>query len=60
METSSVEMSHRDPVYKIIWLQSKTGTDAFSTSTDGQVHLITLFLWWTVTLFLWWTVKLFL
>ncbi|XP_049458526.1 dynein axonemal intermediate chain 2 [Epinephelus fuscoguttatus] len=42
VETSSVEMSHRDPVYKIIWLQSKTGTDAFSTSTDGQV------LWWDV------------
>ncbi|XP_028284097.1 dynein intermediate chain 2, axonemal, partial [Parambassis ranga] len=42
VETSSVEQSHRDPVYKIIWLQSKTGTDAFSASTDGQV------LWWDV------------
>lgn len=40
VEVSSVEHSHRDPVYKIIWLQSKTGTDAFSASTDGQV------LWW--------------
>lgn len=37
VEVSSVEQSHRDPVYKIIWLQSKTGTDAFSVSTDGQV-----------------------
>lgn len=37
VELSSVEQSHRDPVYKIIWLQSKTGTDAFSASTDGQV-----------------------
>ena len=37
VEVSSVEHSHRDPVYKIIWLQSKTGTDAFSASTDGQV-----------------------
>uniref|UniRef100_A0A8C9XEF2 Dynein, axonemal, intermediate chain 2b n=2 Tax=Sander lucioperca TaxID=283035 RepID=A0A8C9XEF2_SANLU len=42
VETSSVEQSHRDPVYKIIWLQSKTGTDVFSASTDGQV------LWWDV------------
>ncbi|XP_031694151.1 dynein intermediate chain 2, axonemal-like, partial [Anarrhichthys ocellatus] len=42
VEVSSVEHSHRDPVYKIIWLQSKTGTDAFSVSTDGQV------LWWDV------------
>ncbi|XP_029022455.1 dynein axonemal intermediate chain 2 [Betta splendens] len=42
VELSSVEQSHRDPVYKIIWLQSKTGTDAFSASTDGQV------LWWDV------------
>uniref|UniRef100_A0A3B3BWR0 Dynein, axonemal, intermediate chain 2b n=1 Tax=Oryzias melastigma TaxID=30732 RepID=A0A3B3BWR0_ORYME len=39
---SSVEHSHKDPVYKVIWLQSKTGTDAFSASTDGQV------LWWDV------------
>lgn len=37
VETSALEQSHRDPVYKIIWLQSKTGTDAFSASTDGQV-----------------------
>ncbi|XP_059183664.1 dynein axonemal intermediate chain 2-like [Centropristis striata] len=42
VETSSVEQSHRDPVYKTIWLQSKTGTDTFSASTDGQV------LWWDV------------
>lgn len=37
VEMSSVEHSHRDPAYKVIWLQSKTGTDAFSASTDGQV-----------------------
>ncbi|XP_015246913.1 PREDICTED: dynein intermediate chain 2, axonemal isoform X1 [Cyprinodon variegatus] len=42
VEYSSMEHSHKDPVYKIIWLQSKTGTDAFSASTDGQV------LWWDV------------
>uniref|UniRef100_A0A8C9SCC7 Dynein axonemal intermediate chain 2 n=1 Tax=Scleropages formosus TaxID=113540 RepID=A0A8C9SCC7_SCLFO len=42
VEMSAIEHSHRDPVYKVIWLQSKTGTDAFSTSTDGQV------LWWDI------------
>uniref|UniRef100_A0A4W4GBE0 Dynein, axonemal, intermediate chain 2b n=2 Tax=Electrophorus electricus TaxID=8005 RepID=A0A4W4GBE0_ELEEL len=42
VEMSAVEHSHRDPVYKVIWLQSKTGTDSFSASTDGQV------LWWDI------------
>lgn len=32
-----MEVSHRDPVYGAIWLQSKTGTECFSASTDGQV-----------------------
>eukprot|EP00058_Branchiostoma_floridae_P010277 XP_002595765.1 hypothetical protein BRAFLDRAFT_275418 [Branchiostoma floridae] len=40
VELSLVEHSHRDPVYKVIWLQSKTGTECFTASTDGQV------LWW--------------
>ena len=40
VETTPIEHSHRDPAYKAIWLQSKTGTECFSTSTDGQV------LWW--------------
>uniref|UniRef100_A0A674JT24 Dynein axonemal intermediate chain 2 n=1 Tax=Terrapene triunguis TaxID=2587831 RepID=A0A674JT24_9SAUR len=42
VELSTVEFSHRDPVYGMIWLQSKTGTDCFSASTDGQV------LWWDI------------
>ncbi|NXW93880.1 DNAI2 protein, partial [Alopecoenas beccarii] len=42
VEVSTVEVSHRDPVYGAIWLQSKTGTDCFSASTDGQV------LWWDI------------
>lgn len=37
VEMSTIEHSHRDPVYKVIWLQSKTGMDIFSASTDGQV-----------------------
>jgi len=32
--------SRRDPVYDFSWLQSKTGTEAMTVSTDGQV------LWW--------------
>ncbi|KAK6301673.1 hypothetical protein J4Q44_G00277260 [Coregonus suidteri] len=36
VEMSTLEHSHRDPVYKVIWLQSKTGTDTFSASTDDQ------------------------
>ncbi|XP_057572243.1 dynein axonemal intermediate chain 2 isoform X2 [Hippopotamus amphibius kiboko] len=35
-ELSTIEYSHRDPVYGTIWLQSKTGTECFSASTDGQ------------------------
>uniref|UniRef100_A0A8C0HS99 DNAI2 protein n=1 Tax=Buteo japonicus TaxID=224669 RepID=A0A8C0HS99_9AVES len=42
VEVSAVEVSHRDPVYGAIWLQSKTGTECFSASTDGQV------LWWDI------------
>uniref|UniRef100_UPI003AAB5D2A dynein axonemal intermediate chain 2-like n=1 Tax=Centroberyx gerrardi TaxID=166262 RepID=UPI003AAB5D2A len=42
VEMSKLEHSHQDPVYKIIWLQSNTGTDIFSASTDGQV------LWWDI------------
>ncbi|CAG5123303.1 unnamed protein product [Candidula unifasciata] len=42
MELSPVEQSHREPAYKALWIQSKTGTECFSTSTDGQV------LWWDI------------
>lgn len=42
MEVSPIEHSHRDPAYKVIWIQSKTGTECFSASTDGQV------LWWDI------------
>lgn len=34
---SKIEKSHRDPVYSIAYLQSKTGTDCASVSTDGRV-----------------------
>ena len=41
-ETSIIEKSHRDPVYKIAWLAGKHPFECCSTSTDGQV------LWWDV------------
>eukprot|EP00698_Gefionella_okellyi_P008263 TRINITY_DN2042_c0_g1_i2.p1 TRINITY_DN2042_c0_g1~~TRINITY_DN2042_c0_g1_i2.p1 ORF type:complete len:570 (+),score=116.88 TRINITY_DN2042_c0_g1_i2:49-1758(+) len=39
-EISPIERSHRDPVYDVFWIASKSGTEFFSVSTDGQV------LWW--------------
>eukprot|EP00935_MAST-01C_sp_MAST-1C-sp1_P000029 g29.t1 len=39
-ETSRIETSHHDPVYDAFWISSKTGTQAASVSTDGQM------LWW--------------
>jgi len=41
-ESSIIEKSHRDPVYKVAWLQGKTPFECASTSTDGQV------LWWDI------------
>ena len=41
-DTSPIEKSHRDPVYSIAWVQSKTGSEFFSASTDGQI------LWWDI------------
>lgn len=40
VEMSPIENSHRDPVYDMAWLQSKTGTECATISTDGSVH------WW--------------
>jgi dynein intermediate chain 2 len=42
IDTSPIERSHRDPVYDVAWLQSKTGGEFASVSTDGQV------LWWDI------------
>jgi len=40
IESTPIETSHRDPVYDMAWLQSKTGTEFMTTSTDGYV------MWW--------------
>lgn len=42
VEATTIDISHRDPIYDFAWLQSKTGTEAMSVSTDGQV------LWWDI------------
>ncbi|KAJ1536017.1 Dynein intermediate chain 2, axonemal, partial [Nowakowskiella sp. JEL0078] len=42
VDTSAIEKSHRDPVYNVAWVQSKSGSEFFSVSTDGQV------LWWDI------------
>jgi len=34
--------ARRDPVFDFAWLQSKTGSEALTVSTDGQV------LWWDI------------
>ncbi|KAI9199587.1 WD40-repeat-containing domain protein [Polychytrium aggregatum] len=42
VDTSPIQKSHRDPVYNVQWVQSKSGSEFFSVSTDGQV------LWWDI------------
>jgi dynein intermediate chain 2 len=42
VDTSPLEKSHRDPVYNVAWVQSKSGCEFFSVSTDGQA------LWWDI------------
>lgn len=39
---SVVEKSHHDPVYDIVWIQSRSGNECCSVSTDGQL------LWWDI------------
>jgi len=42
VDTSPAEHSHYDPVYDVHWIQSRTGNECCSVSTDGQL------LWWDV------------
>ena len=37
---SVIEKSHHDPVYDVFWINSKTGNQCVSVSTDGQM------MWW--------------
>ncbi|CAF1149392.1 unnamed protein product [Adineta steineri] len=40
VEQSLIEFSHRESVRNALWLQSKTGTEFFSASSDGKIY------WW--------------
>ncbi len=33
----SLDQGHIDPVYKAIWINSKSGAEFFTASTDGTV-----------------------
>lgn len=44
VDISILETSHRDPVYNVLWINSKSGTEFFSSSTDGQVSDILFYL----------------
>ncbi|CAL8464794.1 g4329 [Coccomyxa elongata] len=40
VDATPIEKSHRGPVHDFAWLQSETGTEAMTVSSDGRV------LWW--------------
>lgn len=42
VESSILENSHHDPVYDVFWIQSRSGNECCSLSTDGQL------LWWDI------------
>ena len=42
VESSILESSHHDPVYDVFWIQSRSGNECCSLSTDGQL------LWWDI------------
>lgn len=39
VELSLLYASHRDPVSSVLWINSKSGTEFFSASIDGQVFI---------------------
>ncbi|KAK2959260.1 putative Dynein intermediate chain 3, ciliary [Blattamonas nauphoetae] len=41
-DKTPLEVSHHDPIYKVQWLQSKTGTECATVSSDGTVK------WWDI------------
>jgi len=42
VDTTPIDISHRDPANSVLWMQTKTGNDCFTASSDGQVF------WWDV------------
>ena len=45
VDATPMDVSHTEPLYDFAWLQSKTGTELMSVSTDGSV------LWWDIRMF---------
>lgn len=45
VDVTPMDLAHTEPVYDFAWLQSKTGTELMTVSTDGQV------LWWDIRMF---------
>lgn len=41
-DTSPIQYSHRDPIFDFAWQQTKTGMEAMTVSTDGNVF------WWDI------------
>lgn len=37
VQKSTVEVSHYDPIYDVVWLHTKTGTECASVSSDGRL-----------------------
>ena len=52
VDATPVDLSHTEPVYDFAWLQSKTGTELMTLSTDGAVT------WWDIRMFGEYTEKL--
>lgn len=47
-----MDLSHTEPIYDFAWLQSKTGSEVMTVSSDGLV------LWWDIRMFGEYTAKL--
>ena len=52
VDVSPMDLSHTEPIYDFAWLQSKTGSEVMTVSSDGLV------LWWDIRMFGEYTAKL--
>ena len=52
VDVSPMDLSHTEPIYDFAWLQSKTGSEVMTVSSDGLV------LWWDIGMFGEYTAKL--
>jgi hypothetical protein len=52
VDVSPIDLSHTEPIYDFAWLQSKTGSEVMTVSSEGLV------LWWDIRMFGEYTAKL--